>query len=135
MRSWSCWVHRARCSWSRSLARHEQSGCSLWELKGNPLSSPDKALGSLRSGDKTVASYFEEVVWAGLNARWNLHGAAIEARERHTRSDYEARLKREIGIIHDMGFPSYFLITWDFIRFARDQGIPVGPMAVTYRYS
>ena len=37
------------------------------------------------------------------------------------------RLEYEIGIIEKMGFVSYFLITWDFIRFARDHDIPVGP--------
>ncbi|MGE4620212.1 MAG: DNA polymerase III subunit alpha, partial [Planctomycetota bacterium] len=37
------------------------------------------------------------------------------------------RLEYEIEVIVEMGFVSYFLITWDFCRFARDEGIPVGP--------
>ena len=37
------------------------------------------------------------------------------------------RLEYEVGIIKKMGFVSYFLITWDFIRYAKEQGIPVGP--------
>mgnify|MGYP002065210970 CR=1 FL=1 len=37
------------------------------------------------------------------------------------------RLDREIKIIDEMGFASYFRITWDFIRYAREAGIPVGP--------
>ncbi|MEM7166335.1 MAG: DNA polymerase III subunit alpha [Planctomycetota bacterium] len=37
------------------------------------------------------------------------------------------RLEYEMGVIKKMGFVSYFLITWDFIRHARDVGIPVGP--------
>ena len=37
------------------------------------------------------------------------------------------RLEEEIGIIKRMGFVSYFLIVWDFVRFARDNDIPVGP--------
>jgi DNA polymerase-3 subunit alpha len=78
-------------------------------------------------GELTVEAYFEQVVWEGFYARWNRHEAAIEAHGRHTKADYETRLKREIEIIQEMGFPSYFLITWDFIRFARNQGIPVGP--------
>jgi DNA polymerase-3 subunit alpha len=36
-------------------------------------------------------------------------------------------LKFEIGVIQRMGFPGYFLIVWDFIRHARESGIPVGP--------
>lgn len=38
-----------------------------------------------------------------------------------------ARLAYEMGVIEKMGFVSYFLITWDFIRHARDTGVPVGP--------
>ncbi len=42
-------------------------------------------------------------------------------------SEYEARLAFELGIIEKMGFPGYFLIVADFIKWAKDQGIPVGP--------
>ena len=42
-------------------------------------------------------------------------------------SEYEARLEFELGIIEGMGFPGYFLIVADFIKWAKDQGIPVGP--------
>ncbi len=41
--------------------------------------------------------------------------------------DYEARLEFELGIIERMGFPGYFLIVADFIKWAKDEGIPVGP--------
>ena len=37
------------------------------------------------------------------------------------------RLELELGVIEEMGFSSYFLIVWDFIRFAKDNGIAVGP--------
>ena len=40
---------------------------------------------------------------------------------------YQARLDFEIGIIKQMNYPGYFLIVWDFIKYARDHGIPVGP--------
>jgi DNA polymerase-3 subunit alpha len=39
----------------------------------------------------------------------------------------QSRLRHELEIIRQTGFESYFLIVWDFIRFARQQGIPVGP--------
>ncbi len=42
-------------------------------------------------------------------------------------SDYEARLDREMECIKAMKFPGYFMIVWDFIRYAREQNIPVGP--------
>ena len=40
---------------------------------------------------------------------------------------YRERLEREIEIIKSMGFPGYFLVVWDFIRYASERGIPVGP--------
>ena len=42
-------------------------------------------------------------------------------------SAYAQRLERELDIIERMGFPTYFLVVWDYIRFARLQGISVGP--------
>ena len=41
--------------------------------------------------------------------------------------EYQARLKIELDIIIGMEFPGYFLIVQDFINWAKDQGIPVGP--------
>ncbi len=57
----------------------------------------------------------------GLAARLAVipHAASVE--------DYEKRLEFEIGIIEQMGFPGYFLIVADFIKWAKAQGIPVGP--------
>ncbi len=48
-------------------------------------------------------------------------------RVKHPLEDYEARLTREIGIIRQMQFAGYFLIVWDFIRYAKENNIPVGP--------
>ncbi len=48
-------------------------------------------------------------------------------RLKHSLEDYEKRLAREIEIIRQMQFPGYFLIVWDFIRYAKEQNIPVGP--------
>jgi len=42
-------------------------------------------------------------------------------------ADIMNRLESELSVINQMGFASYFLITWDFIRFARENDIPVGP--------
>ncbi len=44
-----------------------------------------------------------------------------------TPEEYQARLDFELGIIEKMGFPGYFLIVSDFIKWAKDHGIPVGP--------
>ncbi|MGL6209282.1 MAG: DNA polymerase III subunit alpha [Paracoccaceae bacterium] len=57
----------------------------------------------------------------GLKARLAVIPHAV------TVPEYEARLDFELGIIEKMGFPGYFLIVADFIKWAKEQGIPVGP--------
>ena len=59
----------------------------------------------------------------GLKARLAAHPPAHE----FTVADYEARLAFELDVIEKMKFPGYFLIVADFIKYAKDQGIPVGP--------
>ncbi|MBQ3334528.1 MAG: DNA polymerase III subunit alpha [Eubacteriaceae bacterium] len=41
--------------------------------------------------------------------------------------EIKSRVNKELSIIHTMGFDDYFLVVWDFIKFAKDHGIPVGP--------
>lgn len=50
-----------------------------------------------------------------------------DAQKKELRDAYFERLNYEIGVIEIMGFPGYFLIVADFIKWAKDQGIPVGP--------
>jgi DNA polymerase-3 subunit alpha len=64
----------------------------------------------------TLESYLGEIARRGLEERYP--NPAPEARE---------RLEYELGVINSMGYTGYFLIVWDFIRFARERGIPVGP--------
>ncbi|MCC6742582.1 MAG: DNA polymerase III subunit alpha [Acidobacteria bacterium] len=74
----------------------------------------------------SVASYLAEVARLGLDERWDANIRNTAGRK-HSRDEYEERLERELRVIDEMGFPGYFLIVWDFIRFAREQHIPVGP--------
>jgi len=71
---------------------------------------------------KDIAGYFEEVVRKGFERRM-----AVQRRRKHEPQEYLDRLDREIDIIKTMGFPGYFLVVWDFIKYAKDNGIPVGP--------
>jgi DNA polymerase-3 subunit alpha len=76
----------------------------------------------------TIDSYFEEVAHKGFVKRLEtLRVLQAQGRLKHPISDYEQRLASEIGIIRQMQFPGYFLIVWDFIAWAKDRGIPVGP--------
>ena len=51
----------------------------------------------------------------------------IKNRYPDTWSEHTERLNYELGVIRDMGFVDYFLIVWDFIRYAKEHDIPVGP--------
>jgi DNA polymerase-3 subunit alpha len=64
-------------------------------------------------------AYFRKVCFEGLEWRYG-ERASLDS-ELRTRLDYE------IGIMEKMGFVSYFLITWDFVKWAKDNGVPVGP--------
>ena len=76
----------------------------------------------------TVDQYFEHVVREGFQARLpRLKHLASTGALRHAVEEYEARLTYEIDMIKQMKYPGYFLIVWDFIRYARERGIPVGP--------
>ena len=67
--------------------------------------------------DETEASWFEKEVWRGMNARY--HGLIPD--------NARAQAQYEIDVIQNMGFPGYFLVVADFIGWAREQGIRVGP--------
>ena len=77
----------------------------------------------------TIDSYFEHVCRDGMKKRLETAVRQLELRgvRRSTPEEYEARLNYEIDIIKQMKYPGYFLIVWDFIKYARDNGIPVGP--------
>ena len=76
----------------------------------------------------TLDSYFEHITRQGFARRMeSLRTSAESGRLKHSLADYEQRLAREIAIIQQMKFSGYFLIVWDFIRYARERGIPVGP--------
>ncbi|MBG0775100.1 MAG: DNA polymerase III subunit alpha [Desulfovibrionaceae bacterium] len=72
---------------------------------------------------KTVGEVFEEMSRAGLKRRLERH----PDRDRIDHAVYWARLEEELGVIKQMGFQGYFLIVQDFINWAKDHKIPVGP--------
>src|SRR6202045_262673 len=76
----------------------------------------------------TPDSYFERVVREGFAERVPyLEKFAKQGWLRRKLADYEQRLSDEIKMILKMRYEGYFLIVWDFMRYARAQGIPVGP--------
>ncbi len=79
-------------------------------------------------GGYDSASYFEKVVREGFATRVpNLDRLAKQGFLRNSLAEYERRLTSEIEMIKKMRYEGYFLIVWDFIHYARAQGVPVGP--------
>ena len=79
-------------------------------------------------GGQTTEQFFREVTERGFEERL----AVWTERQRRGKlriplETYRSRLESEIEMILRVGFPGYFLIVWDFIKYARDRGIPVGP--------
>ncbi len=96
------------------------------ELKLKPVDSPFPEF-TVPEGE-TIDSFFERMTREGFARREpRIAERRALGRTRYTRQEYQERLDREIRIIRDMKFPGYFLIVWDFIRHAKEQGIPVGP--------
>lgn len=79
--------------------------------------------------DLSVDEYFEKVVREGYERRRQQVWERQISRNalRYSLSEYQERISREITMIKRMGFPGYFLIVWDFIRYAKEHDIPVGP--------
>ena len=86
----------------------------------NIMGEPQIPTPSIPSGH-TPDTYAEEVAWQGLLERLN----------RKSRGEvepvYRERLEYELKMLQTMGFSTYFLVVWDYIKFARDNNIPVGP--------
>jgi DNA polymerase-3 subunit alpha len=77
----------------------------------------------------TIDSYFEEICRDGFKMRMETAIQYLESKGQLKTpiEEYKARLEYEIGIIKQMKYSGYFLIVWDYIKFAKDNGIPVGP--------
>jgi len=65
---------------------------------------------------KTGEQYLRELCEEGLRAKYGSITEEVKKREEY-----------ELGVINSSGYTSYFLIAWDFVRYAKSKGIPVGP--------
>jgi DNA polymerase-3 subunit alpha len=74
--------------------------------------------------DVSTEDLFEDTVRAGYRRRM---AKVSEKRPEADRAVYDKRLEYEISVIKEMGFAAYFLIVADFIRYAKENGVPVGP--------
>lgn len=129
-----------------------RSAAEMWEIFGTEL--PDSLKNTVRiaemcqvkfpeksdltlptfpipkdSGCDTADEYFQKVVSDGFENRkekvWIPQMS--QGKLKYSLDDYQARIDKEISTIKSMEFPGYFLIVWEFIRYAKEVGIPVGP--------
>ena len=106
-----------------------QNTVAITERCALDLSASENHLPNFDVPDEyTLDEYFEHVVRDGYEQRLP-RLRELESRDalRHPLNAYEARLAYEVDVIKRMRYPGYFLIVWDFIRYARERGIPVGP--------
>jgi DNA polymerase III subunit alpha len=71
--------------------------------------------------EHTIDTYLEKETWDGLLKRLGCNS------RNEISNEYKERLEYELKIIQQMGFSTYFLVVWDYINFARESNIPVGP--------
>ena len=69
----------------------------------------------------SLDDYLDELAYQGLDERLK------DITDPQVRKSYRERLEYELGVIKDMQFPGYFLVVADFINYAKQNGIPVGP--------
>ncbi|HZG39933.1 MAG TPA: DNA polymerase III subunit alpha, partial [Nodosilinea sp.] len=119
----------------RQLFRDHISEAVIEESIANTLEVADKIeeytgiLGQSRIPDFPIPAEFGEDAGAymGHVAREGLVKRMKTASYGEIDQEYRDRLDYEIEMMIQMGFPTYFLVVWDYIRFARDNNIPVGP--------
>ncbi len=71
----------------------------------------------------TIEDFLSQLSHEGLSRRLE----QLQLTDPDTLTEYRERLDFELGVINEMGFPGYFLVVMDFIRWGKQQGIPVGP--------
>ncbi len=118
----------------RQLFRDHLSEAVIEESIVNTLEVADKVedytgiLGQSRIPDFPIPEAFADAgAYMGHVAREGLVKRMKAASYGEISQEYRDRLEYEIAMMIQMGFPTYFLVVWDYIRFARDNNIPVGP--------
>ena len=73
----------------------------------------------------TSFEYLSNLAYSGFSKRIN-EGKIVFTKD-HSEKEYRERIDYELSVINTMGYNDYFLIVWDFINYAKSNGIPVGP--------
>ncbi len=91
------------------------------KIKSYDIMSDPRAAEYAVPAGHTADTYLENLTWQGLLERFKTeHRSDIP-------ESYHERMHYELQIMQQMGFSTYFLVVWDYIKYARDRNIPVGP--------
>ncbi len=93
--------------------------CSFYLKTRNPILPKYPGLQNISEAD-----HLSKISYKGLNDRLDLSTNKFSEDERN---NYKIRLDKELKIINEMGFAGYFLIVYDFIKWSKENKIPVGP--------
>ena len=93
--------------------------CSFYLKTRNPILPKYPGLQNISEAD-----HLSKISYKGLNDRFDLSTNKLSDDERN---NYKIRLEKELKIINEMGFAGYFLIVYDFIKWSKENKIPVGP--------
>ena len=93
--------------------------CSFYLKSRNPILPKYPGLQNISEAD-----HLSKISYKGLNDRLDLSTNKLSDDERN---NYKIRLEKELKIINEMGFAGYFLIVYDFIKWSKENKIPVGP--------
>ncbi len=93
--------------------------CSFFLKEINPILPKYPGLENISEAD-----YLSKISFKGLIERFNLSTTKFSDDEKNA---YKYRLNKELKIINEMGFAGYFLIVYDFIKWSKENDIPVGP--------
>ena len=127
--------HGSKEMYLKSGAEMAQLFADVPEAIRNTLAVSEKCQLKLKLGSPMLPSfvvpegmdeptYFRKVSADGLERRFR---ELAEIGKKVDEDAYRKRLSMEMGVICAMKFPGYFLIVWDFIRYAKENGVPVGP--------
>ncbi len=102
--------------------------CDVEIPMGDNLTLPNFPI-PVDAGCETADEYFSKVVLEGFAERKEKVWLPQQSngKLKYTFEDYHGRIEKEVETIKNMGFPGYFLIVWDFIKYANRKNIPVGP--------
>lgn len=79
------------------------------------------------TGETSVKDYLIVKAYKGMKNRLSLSSFSNKKKSKYIYDKYKCRLDMELSVINKMGFPGYFLIVMEFIKWAKNNNIPVGP--------